>query len=123
MRLDREVVDLVMPQGLKPGLIFGALAARLKPCPFSFLGSPTAVWKRAKASAYFCKAADRGSDSGANQLFFFAVVAFDVLVEDFFELGHDGVAAQRGGELAINVDRGLGLFKRAGQTDAQISVL
>ncbi len=33
-----------------------------------------------------------------------AVVADDVVVEDLFELGHDVVAAEGGGEFAIDVD-------------------
>ena len=52
-----------------------------------------------------------------------AVVALDVVVEDLLELGDDGVAAQRGRELAVDVDGSDGILKSAGQADAEVGVL
>src|ERR1035441_2870889 len=51
------------------------------------------------------------------------VVALDIPVEDLLELGHDGVAAEGGGEFAVDVDGSLRLFKGAGQTDSKVGVL
>ena len=53
----------------------------------------------------------------------FAVVALHVVVEDDFELVDDVVAFESGGELAVDVDRGLGFFEGAGQRDADVGVL
>ena len=51
------------------------------------------------------------------------IMAFDVAVENVFELGHNRVAAQSRRQLAVHVDRGDGIFKRAGKADAEIGVL
>src|ERR1700685_2031046 len=64
--------------------------------------------------------------AGTDQLFALCappVVALHVLVEDLLEVGYYGVAAQRGGELAVDINRRLWLFKRAGQADAEVGVL
>src|SRR5271157_1357759 len=52
-----------------------------------------------------------------------AVVALDVAIEDLLELGYDGVAAEGGGEFAVDVDGGFGLLEGAGEADAQVGVL
>src|SRR3974390_452533 len=52
-----------------------------------------------------------------------AVVALYVLVEDLLELGDYGIAAQRGVELAVDVNGSLGFLKGAWQADAEIGVL
>src|ERR1700689_2334517 len=51
------------------------------------------------------------------------VVALDVVVENLFELSHDGVASQSGVELAVDVHRGLGFFEKARQADAEVGML
>ena len=47
----------------------------------------------------------------------------DIVVEDDLELVDDSVALQRHGQLAIDVDRSLGILKGAGKRDADVGVL
>src|ERR1700693_612028 len=75
---------------------------------------------RASASVKY-----RGIESDRDRLFLIhmRVVGIDVLVQNTDELGYDGIPAERGGELAIHVNRGDRLFESARQGDAEISVL
>ena len=50
------------------------------------------------------------------------VMRIHVLVQNIDKLGHNCVAAQSNGQLAIDINRRYGLFKCAGQRDAQIGV-
>src|SRR5665213_1961975 len=51
------------------------------------------------------------------------VMAFDVAVENVFELGHNRFAAQSRRQLPVHIHRSNGIFKRAWQADAEVGVL
>src|ERR1700722_5247272 len=51
------------------------------------------------------------------------VMGRDVLIQDDDELRHDGLAAQRHGELAVDVNGRNRLFEGAGQRDPDVGVL
>src|ERR1035437_3382696 len=51
------------------------------------------------------------------------VVALHILIEYLLELSDNRLAAQGGVELAVHIDRRLGLLKGARQADAQVGVL
>jgi hypothetical protein len=48
-------------------------------------------------------------------------VAFHVLIQNLDELGDDVIALERGEQAAIDLNRGFGYFKSAGQGNARLA--